>query len=90
MPEREDENHPLPGVGDTLGPLYPGNHYWGDPRTIATNYGNATIDHETMCRHWNGSMQEVISGHFEARCPSCYREHTVDGTTDDARVELYR
>lgn len=81
-------DRPPAGIGDILGPQYPGNLAYGDQRQIPTNYGTVGIDNETIWRFWNGAKQEVIGGHWEARCPCCYTKHTVDGTSDDARADL--
>lgn len=81
-------NRTPPGIGDVAGPQYPGNLYYGDRDRIPTNYGTVNIDSETIQRFWNGSMQEVIGGHWEARCPCCYEDHVVEGTDDEARADL--
>lgn len=83
-----DTNQPPAGVGDVLGPRYPGNLAYGKSNRIPTNYGTVSIDRETIWRFWNGAKQDVIGGHWEARCPCCYTEHTVEGTSDEDRADL--
>lgn len=86
--ERRNEQLP-PGIGDVYGPAYGGNLQYGDRKTIPTNYGNVGINSETKWRFWNGAKQEIIGGHWEARCPCCYQNHKVEGTTDEKRAELW-
>lgn len=85
----DTDQTPPPGIGDRLGPRYPGNLDYGKRDRIPTNYGTVGIDSETTRRFWNGAEQEIVGGHWEARCPCCYTKHTVEGTTDDDRVELW-
>lgn len=79
---------PPPGIGDVLGPMYRGNLDYGDRKRIPTNYGTVKMDSETLRRFWNGAEQEVVEGHWEARCPCCYTKHVIEGRTDQDRAEL--
>lgn len=84
-----EESRVPPGIGDRLGPRYPGNLDYGRNDRIPTNYGTVSIDSETIWRFWNGAKQEVVDGHWEATCPCCYTEHVVEGVSDEARFELW-